>query len=398
MSDPPPTTLRRVLTLWPLIFYGLGVIVGAGIYVAVGVVIERAGPSAPVSFVIAGIVAVLTGLCYAELGSRFPEASGGVSYVRHGFGSDRLARVVGVAMTLAVAVAGASIARGTAQYLGVLVPLPEWLLVTLVILGFTGIAAVGVRESVAIAAVMGLIEIVGLVAAIVAGLLAAPDFDLRPMWPASVPAWEGVLSGAFLAFFAFIGFETLANLAEEVKDPHRTLPRGVMGAVGASVLLYVAVVSAVVLSGRVGGHPLLMLFPGIGAAVFAAVGTIAVANGVLVQIVMLARLFYGMGKRGQLPTGLAVVHPRTRTPIRATVLGGGIVLVMALAVPFEHLLVVANMVTLGIFTLVALALWRVQRRPGADQGEAFRVPAWVPLLAAILCVGLMAAEAIGFIP
>ena len=141
-----------------------------------------------------------------------------------------------------------------------------------------------------------------------------------------------------------------------------------------------------------------MLFPGIGAAVFAAVGTIAVANGVLVQIVMLARLFYGMGKRGQLPTGLAVVHPRTRTPIRATVLGGGIVLVMALAVPFEHLLVVANMVTLGIFTLVALALWRVQRRPGADQGEAFRVPAWVPLLAAILCVGLMAAEAIGFIP
>ncbi len=402
MSGPPPTTLRRVLTLWPLIFYGLGVIVGAGIYVAVGVVIERAGPSAPVSFVIAGIVAVLTGLCYAELGSRFPEASGGVSYVRHGFGSDRLARIVGAAMTLAVAVAGASIARGTAQYLGVLVPLPEWLLVTLVILGFTGIAAVGVRESVAIAAVMGLIEIVGLVAAIVAGLIAAPDFDLSPMWPASAPAWEGVLSGAFLAFFAFIGFETLANLGEEVKDPHRTLPRGVMGAVGASVLLYVAVVSAVVLSGREGEHPLLMLFPGMGAAVFAAVGSIAVANGVLVQIVMLARLFYGMAKRGQLAgamgAGLAVVHPRTRTPVRATALGGGIVLVMALAVPFEHLLVVANMVTLGIFTLVALSLWRVQRRPGAERGETFRVPAWVPLLAAILCVGLMVAEAIGFIP
>lgn len=398
MTEALPPTLRRVLTLWPLIFYGLGVIVGAGIYVAVGVVIERAGPSAPVSFIVAGIVAVLTGLCYAELGSRFPEASGGVSYVRHGFGSDRLARIVGAAMTLAVAVAGASIARGTAHYLGVLVPLPEGVLIAMIILGFTGIAAIGVRESVGIAAAMGVIEIVGLLAAIAAGLLAAPDFDLRPLWPASPAAWEGVLSGAFLAFFAFIGFETLANLAEEVKDPHRTVPRGVMGAVAASVLLYVAVVSAVVLSGRVGEHPLLMLFPGMGAVVFAAVGSIAVANGVLVQIVMLARLFYGMAKRGQLPAGLARVHPRTRTPIRATALGGGIVLVMALAVPFEHLLVVANMITLAIFTLVALALWRVKRRPGSELGEAFRIPAWVPPLAAILCLGLIGAELVGFIP
>jgi amino acid transporter len=301
-------------------------------------------------------------------------------------------------MTLAVAVAGASIARGTAHYLGVLVPLPEGVLIAMIILGFTGIAAIGVRESVGIAAAMGVIEIVGLLAAIAAGLLAAPDFDLRPLWPASPAAWEGVLSGAFLAFFAFIGFETLANLAEEVKDPHRTVPRGVMGAVAASVLLYVAVVSAVVLSGRVGEHPLLMLFPGMGAVVFAAVGSIAVANGVLVQIVMLARLFYGMAKRGQLPAGLARVHPRTRTPIRATALGGGIVLVMALAVPFEHLLVVANMITLAIFTLVALALWRVKRRPGSELGEAFRIPAWVPPLAAILCLGLIGAELVGFIP
>jgi amino acid transporter len=95
---------------------------------------------------------------------------------------------------------------------------------------------------------------------------------------------------------------------------------------------------------------------------------------------------------------LARVHPRTRTPIRATALGGGIVLVMALAVPFEHLLVVANMITLAIFTLVALALWRVKRRPGSELGEAFRIPAWVPPLAAILCLGLIGAELVGFIP
>ena len=374
-------------------FYGLGVIVGAGIYVAVGAVMERAGPAAPLSFILAGLAATLTGLCYAELGGRFPEASGGVSYVRHGFGSDRLARLVGLAMTLAVAVAAASIARGTAQYLGVLLPWPEPVLITLIILGFTGIAVIGVRESVGIAAVMGLIEILGLVIATAAGLIAAPDFDLGPMLPTSVAGWNGVVGGAFLAFFAFIGFETLANLAEEVKEPHRTVPRGIMGAVGISVVLYVAVVSAIVLSGKTGAHPLLMLFPGMGAPFFAAIGVIAVANGVLVQIVMLARLFYGMAAQGQLPAGLGAVHARTQTPVRATVLGGAIILVMALFVPFTHLLVMANMVTLGIFVLVDLALWRVQRRLGPGQG--FSVPRWVPLAAAALCLGLMAAQLFG---
>jgi amino acid transporter len=353
VREAPSPSLHRVLTLGPLILYGLGVIVGAGIYVAVGAVMARAGQAAPLSFVVAGLAAAMTGLCYAELGGRFPEASGSVSYTRHGFRSDRIARIVGAAVTLAVAIAAASIARGTAQYLGVLVPLPEPVLVTLIILSFTGIAMIGVRESVGIAAVMSLIEITGLLAATAAGLLAAPDLDLRRMLPESGAAWGGVLSGAFLAFFAFIGFETLANMAEEVKEPRRTLPRGIIGAVAISVVLYVAVVAAIVLSGKVGAHPLLMLFPGMGAMIFAGIGVIAVANGVLVQIVMLARLFYGMASQGQLPARLAVVNPRTRTPLRATMLGGGTILVMALVVPFERLLVAANMITLGVFTLVA---------------------------------------------
>lgn len=381
--------LRRVLTVGPLILYGLGVIVGAGIYVAVGSVIERAGTAAPVAFVVAGLAAALTGLCYAELGGRFPEAAGCVSYIRHGFGSDRLARLVGGAMTLAVAVAAASIARGTAQYLGVLVPLPQPVLVALVILAFTGIAIIGVRESVGLAAAMGVVEILGLIAATAAGLWAAPSFDITRFWPGSTDAWAGVFSGAFLAFFAFIGFETLANLAEETKDPHRTVPRGIVGAVAASVVLYVAVVSAIVLSGKTGSHPLLMLFPGMGATVFALVGVIAVANGVLVQIVMLARLFYGMARKGDLPSVLDSVHPRTHTPIPATLAGSLIILVMALAVPFEHLLVVANLITLAIFALVGLALSRVHRR---HEPASFQLPTWLPPAASILCLGLIAAE------
>lgn len=388
MTEP---SLRRVLTLWPLILYGLGVIVGAGIYVAVGAVMQRAGTAAPFAFVVAGLAATLTGLCYAELGGRFPEASGCVSYVRHGFGSDRLARIVGVAMTLAVAVAAASIARGTAHYLGVLLPLPQSALVALVILAFTGVAILGVRESVGLAAAMGVIEIIGLVVATIAGFAAAPSLNPAPLWPASAEAWSGVMSGAFLAFFAFIGFETLANLGEEVRDPHRTLPIGIIGAVAGSMVLYVAVVSAIVLSGKTGAHPLLMLFPGMGGTVFAIVGAVAVANGVLVQIVMLARLFYGMARQGQLPASLGVVHPRTQTPIHATLAGSLIILVMALAVPFEHLLVLANTITLAVFALVALSLGRL-RRSGGQARAAFQVPGWVPPAAAALCVLLMLAE------
>jgi APA family basic amino acid/polyamine antiporter len=390
---PPPPVLRRVLSLWQLIFYGLGVIVGAGIYVAIGAVIERAGTAAPLSFLLAGVAAAMTGLCYAELASRFPEASGAVSYVRHGFGSDRLAVLTGAAVTLAVTVAAASIARGAVDYLAVLVTAPAPLLIIALVGGFTAIAAYGVRESVGLAAALGAIEVAGLVAATAAGLLAAPEFHFANMVPADLAGWHGVVAGAFIAFFAFIGFETLANLAEEVTDPQRTLPRGIIGAIAASIVLYVAVAMAVVLADGTGGNPLVGLFEGAGASVFAAVGTIAVANGVLIEIVMLARLFYGMARHGQLPGFLGGVHPRTQTPVPATLAAGGIVLATALLIPFEQLLVLTNAVTLAVFVLVDVALWRVQRAP-ADPSQPLLVPRWLPPVAATLSLALMLTEII----
>ena len=385
--------LRRVLTFWPLVLYGLGVIVGAGIYVAIGAVIGRAGMAAPVSFLLAGIASGCTGLCYAELAGRYPEASGGVAYVAHGFGSRRLALFTGAAITLAVAVGAASIARGVVDYLSVLLPLPGPLLAGLVVAVFTAVAIAGVRESVGLAAVMTVIEIAGLLAATIAGLLAAPRLHLSGLVPTDLAGWQGALAGAFIAFFAFIGFETLANLAEETRDPRRTVPRGILGAVALSVVLYVAVASAAVLAGRTEETPLLGLFTGTHATMFALVGFIAVGNGVLVQIVMLARLFYGMGRDGQLPALFALVHPRTQTPAAATLLAGAIVLVTAVAVPFGHLLVVTNVVTLGVFILVDLALWRAKRR-GPAPPDGFTVPDWVPPLAALLAVALLAAEAL----
>jgi amino acid transporter len=390
---PPGRALRRVLSLWQLLFYGLGVIVGAGIYVAIGAVIERAGAAAPISFLLAGCAAAATGLCYAELATRFPEASGAVSYVRHGFGSDRLAMLTGVAVAAAVAIAAASIASGAVQYVRVFVQAPAPLLIIVLVGAFTVIAGYGVRESVGLAAALGALETAGLAAAIVAGFAAAPQFDLSPMLPVDIAAWQGVLAGAFIAFFAFIGFETLVNLAEEVTDAPRTLPRGIVGAVAASMLLYVGVAMAVVLAGipLSESNPLLGLFKGAAAPVFAAVGAIAVANGVLIDIIMLARLFYGMAGLGQLPSILGRVHPRTQTPIAATATAGALVLATALLVPFEHLLVLTNGVTLGVFTLVDLALWRIHRADPAPP-QTFAVPRWLPPVAAALSLTLMLTE------
>ncbi|MBU6499657.1 MAG: amino acid permease [Rhodospirillales bacterium] len=380
-----------MLTFWPLVLYGLSVIVGAGIYVAIGAVISRAGHAAPLSFLIAGIAAGLTGVCYAELAGRFPEASGGVAYVRRGFGSDRLAQLAGTAITVVVAVAAASIAHGAARYLAILLPVSTPALTAMLIVGFTAVAMLGVRESVGLAAAMGVIELAGLAAATAAGLAAAPDYRLAGLLPADLAGWHGALAGAFIAFFAFIGFETLANLAEEVKNPQRTVPRGIIGAVAASIAIYVAVALAAVLADTGPAAPLLDMFEGRGASVFAAVGAIAVANGVLVQIVMLGRLFYGMAGNGELPSMLARVSAGTGVPAPATVLAGAIVLAAAMLVPFERLLVLTNAITLGVFFVVDLALWRVQRREPAAAG-AFTAPRWVPPLAAAFALALLLAE------
>ena len=392
-GDPagPQVALRRSLTLGPLLFYGLAVIVGAGIYVAVASVIGRAGTAAPLSFLLAGLAAALTGLCYAELASRFPEASGAAAYVREGFGSDRAAQATGIALTLAVAIAAASIASGAVHYLSLLIGLPPAALIALMVVTFTLLAMAGVRESIGFAAIVGAIEILGLVVAAGAGFLAAPAIDLTAMFPVGITGWQNTIAGAFIAFFAFIGFESLVNMAEEAKEPRRTIPYSIVGAVLISTLLYVAVAAALVSAGREGQSPLLDLFQGSHAKLFAAVGALAIANGVLVEIVMLSRLFYGMARRRQLPAWLGRVHRVTRTPIAATALAGFIVLAAALLIPFERLLSLANMLTLGIFAVVDIALWRIQRRQPAGDGM-FTVPRWVPLAASALAAALMIAE------
>lgn len=400
---PTQPALRRVLGTPLLIFYGLGVIIGAGIYVLVGTVIGAAGAAAPWAFVLAGALAGLTGLSYAELAVRFPEAAGAAAYVKEAFGSDRLSQLTGLAVAAVVVVSTASIARGSIGYVQVFLPLPGAAIAGWVVLLFTAVACLGVRESVGMAAVMTAIEVGGLLLVLAAGwqLLGGAPVRLDELVPAAPAAWAALVSGAFLAFFAFIGFENLANMAEEARDPERSLPRAILASLGISAVLYAAVTAVAILAVpaaelAASAAPLLLMArhaAWFSPEVFSAIAIVAVANGVLIEIVMLGRLLYGMARRGLLPRALGAVASRQRTPVRATILGGAVIFVLTVTLPFVSLVVVSSTITLLVFAVVNVALWRLQTlRP---RSSGFRVPRAIPPIAAVANVALAAAQLLG---
>lgn len=395
------TRLKRTLGPGLLVLYGVGIIVGAGIYVLIGAVIAAAGAAAPWSFLIAGALAALTGLSYAELAARFPEAAGAPAFVKEAFGSDLLSWLTGGAVALVVVVSTASIARGCAAYLQIYFDAPDALLAGAVALVALLIACLGVRESVGVAALMTAAEIGGLLLVVAAGWWSAEGVaDRLPGLFPGLGGWGGVLAGAFLAFFAFIGFENLANMAEEARDPDRTLPLSILLSLGVSTLLYVAVALTAALAVSQAdlaqsATPLLAVaeraawFPG---DAFTVVAIAAVANGVLIELVMLGRLLYGMARRGWLPAWLATVAPRLRVPVAATLTGGAVVLALTVALPFVSLVALSSSLSLLVFAAVNAALWRLHRK--APRRSGFRSPAFAPPLAAFASLALAAAIAL----
>lgn len=393
-------SLSRSLGLGVLVFYGLGIIIGAGVYVVIGDVIEKAGRLAVCSFAVAGVLAGLIALSYAELGARHPEAAGAAAYVKEAFGSDRFSQLTGFAVAVVVLISAATIARGTAGYARVFVALPEILIAGGVVLVFTAVACLGVKDSVRTAAIMTIIELTGLLLVISVGL--APGHTLQgqvgALLPADLHAWRSISAGAFLAFFAFTGFENLANMAEETQNVGRTLPRAMFISLGVSTAIYMTVALVVLAAlpieeAAASAAPLLdvMTRRGWGLSnVFAAIGLVAVANGVLIQILMLARLFFGMARRTLLPGGLTALSAR-HVPVRATLVAGALVLLSTIALPFDSLLRLSTTLTLLVFVLVSLSLCRLQQRvPRHDL--AFHVPRWVPVAAALGSGGLIAAQ------
>lgn len=391
--------LRRTLSLPLITFYGLGNILGAGIYVLIGKVVAHAGVLSPLSFVLACLLAGLTAFTYAELSARYPYSAGEAVFVQQGFNRPALSGVVGVLLVFAGVVSSATILRGFVGYLQVFVPASELLVLPLLVIVLGGLAAWGISQSVMVASAFTLIEVFGLLLIIAVG---APELleTHAPLAPpegiAEPGTWPGVLVGAFLAFYAFIGFEDMVNVAEEVRDPRHVLPRAILLAIGVSTVLYfvIALVAVSSLPAAVLGAsdaPLALIYETLTGRrpwLITLIGMLAVVNGALIQIIMASRVLYGMSDRGWLPAPLGRVHPSTRTPLLATGLVALLVLVFAVWSTTESLAKATSFALLFVFALCNLALWRLKGR--ADQPAGIiNVPRWVPALGFVASLGIV---------
>ena len=400
MTDQSHTRLRRVLTLPWLVFYGVGVTVGAGIFALIGEILLVAGDHAPWAFAVAGVVAAFTALSYAALASAFPHAAGEVIYVKHGLGH-LAARLVGFGIILTVLLSTAVIALAFARYVSSFSGLPDWaaLIGVLAVLG--GIAAAGVKESVAVAAIITALEVGTLLVVIVVGLPEAVHSGA--LWrvlapPSELPQWSAVLASGFLAFFAFIGFQDIVNMAEETEDAERAIPKAVMLTLVISVTIYaLAAAVAAAFPDRAAvtasKAPLAALFEGLtgrSGAVIAVMASIAMVNGILVQIVMGSRVMYGMAREGMLPGPLGHVHRRWQTPVTAIAALAAAIAVLALSLPLVQLAELASLFILVVFTLVNVSLFLVGRQPGAP--ERLRRWRFIGLLGAAPSLGLVVSE------
>ena len=390
--------LARRLTLPLLTLYGLGVTVGAGIYVLLGATAAEAGLFAPVSFLAAAVVVAFTAFSYAELGTRHPVSAGEAAYVEAGFGSPRLSVVIGGFVALSGIVSAAAVSIGAAAYLALLLGLPAWMLTAALVVAMGAIAAWGIGQSVMVAGAITVIEIGGLLLVIgwSASLPAVvPLADLVP--PLAGPHWLGIGAASLLAFFAFVGFEDIANVAEEVRDPLHTLPRAIVLTLVVATVLYlgvaVAVLRVVPLAELTGSDaPLSTVFAAAPAVLrdgFFVLAIVATVNGILIQTIMASRVIYGLADRGHLPAALARVSPRTRTPVVATALVTATILALALSRPIGDLAEWTSQIVLGVFVVVNVALIRLKRR-APPPAPHFHVPLIVPVLGALSSAALLA--------
>jgi len=382
--------LKRSLSLTLVTFYGIGTILGAGIYVLVGKVAGFAGMFTPFAFLLASLLAALSAFSYAELSARFPKSAGEAVYVQEGLGWRKLSIIVGVTIVLAGIISTATLVRGFMGYFEVFIDAPPIVVMICLTLLMGLVVAWGISQSVIIASLMTLLEIAGLVLII---WVARESFTLLPArWsemvpPLEWPAWGAIVAGSFIAFYAFIGFEDIVNVAEEVRNPRRNLPRAIVIALVVTSAFYfiVAIVSILTLPPAELAStdaPLAELYrtvTGRQPVVITIISLVSVLNGALIQIIMASRVLYGMSRQGWLPPRLGQVNARTRTPLLATGLVTGLVLLFALGLPLLSLAKLTSYIILIVFTLINLSLWQIKIR--APQPEDIRtVPLWVPII------------------
>jgi APA family basic amino acid/polyamine antiporter len=395
----PEVPLRRVLSLPLLTLYGVGTIVGAGFYALLGEVAGLAGSAAPSAILLAAVVASFTALSFAELTTRYPVSGGPVRYVEAAFGSPLVGRVVGVAVIFTGLVSAATLARAIGGFLEQLHGWPPAAAIVLTVGGLSALACWGVGASGWFAAGIAVLEVGVLLCIPFLRFDALVELPARAgeLLPGSDAPASGVLLGAFLVFYAFIGFEDMVTLAEEVHEPERNMPRAIIAAIAATAVLYLFVAAVAVLAVppaelAADAAPVSLLVvdraPLLRTPVVY-VGVLAGLNGALIQLLMAARVLYGMRGRRGLSAWLGAVHPRRRTPVRATLLVGAAAVILALAFPLVVLASWTSAILLLVFAAVNAALCVLHAR---EPHVGFRVPRPVPYVGALLCLALLSVE------
>jgi basic amino acid/polyamine antiporter, APA family len=422
-TDEPGTQLRKDLSWWHLVVFGVAVVIGAGIFtITAQAAGDLTGPAIGISFVIAAVTCGLAALCYAEFASTLPVAGSAYTFSYATFG-ELMAWTIGWNLVLEMAIGGAVVAKGWSSYLGTVVGLPsgtislgsfnlDWGALLIVALVAT-LLALGTRLSSHFSAVITTIKVSVVVLVVVVGAFYIKPANYSPFIPptevdhagsgvdqsvlsvltgahSSHYGWYGVLAGASIVFFAFIGFDIVATMAEETKHPQRDVPRGILATLGIVTVLYIAV--SIVLSGMVpysdlkttsdGRHANLATAFAINGVHWASgvvsIGALAgLTTVVMVLLLGQCRVLFAMARDGLLPRQLAKTGARG-TPVRITVLVALLVAATASVFPMGKLEEMVNVGTLFAFVLVSAGVI-VLRRTRPDLPRGFRAP-WVPLL------------------
>lgn len=373
--------LRRTLSFTQVVLYGLGTTIGAGVYALLGEIADVSGVAAPLSFLAAAGLAALTAFSFARMVSRYPRAAGAALYVQKGFDSRQLALVTGLLVVFAGVVSSAALLNGLVGYAQDLIDLDRWLILFVTAACIGAIASWGIGLSAWVAGAITLIEVGGLLWATTLASSAVMQSGLPPagFWAeVSLGSTTVILSGAVLAFYAFIGFEDMIEIAEEIKEVRSMLPKAILATLGLSALLYfVLVTSAILAVGpqflAVSQAPLSDLvarLSDVNPLLMSAVGIFAIVNGALIQLIMSTRVLYGLAVRGQIPSFFAQINRSTQTPIITTLLCVIGILTLAVSGSIDQLARSTSLIILVVFTLVNLAFVRDENRQSPPQRGA----------------------------
>ncbi|MET9131399.1 amino acid permease [Streptomyces antibioticus] len=426
-TEEPEHALKKSLSALDLTVFGVGVIIGTGIFVLTGTVAKNnAGPAVALAFVVAGVVCALAALCYAEFASTVPVAGSAYTFSYASLG-ELPAWIIGWDLVLEFALGTAVVAVGWSGYVASLMDNAGWhlpdalgsrdgadgfgfdILAAALVLLLTAILVIGTKLSARVTALVVAIKLVVVLTVIIAGAffiegsnydpfvpkaqtveaggnLQAPLIQLMFGWAPSNFGVMGIFTAASVVFFAFIGFDVVATAAEETRNPQRDMPRGILGSLLICTTLYVAV--SIVVTGmqhytelsitapladafKATGHPWFAGFISFGAAV-------GLTTVCMILLLGQTRVFFAMSRDGLLPRFFSQVHPRFKTPHRPTILLGVLIAILAGFTPLSELAELVNIGTLFAFVVVAIGVI-VLRRTRPDLHRAFRTP-WVPFL------------------